>query len=224
MVLNQKLTLKSLESLSTEEWRSNNIQTTLTQKLKTDWTSSAPTPTLLTDTPSTTTIYKQFIRPILTCAHTAWQPDTAKTHINKPQTTQNTALWITTGCTKSTPLPHLHEENPSPPSHLPYGHERHTHLHFYSISTAPLHFMQNPTQTRRKIHLAPAQHYHMLHNTLPSFLDNSCEDPHPHRVFLKSTGLPPSLVSCSPLPARQSSRWTAGSGCNWGDSGAATPH
>ena len=45
-----------------------------------------------------TQIYKQYIRLILSDAHTAWQPDTADTHIEKLQTTQNTALRIATGC------------------------------------------------------------------------------------------------------------------------------
>ena len=30
-----------------------------------------------------TTLYKQYIRPILTYAHTAWQPDTSQTHLSK---------------------------------------------------------------------------------------------------------------------------------------------
>ena len=45
-----------------------------------------------------TQIYKQYIRPILSYAHTAWQPDTADTHIEKLHTTHYTALRIAPGC------------------------------------------------------------------------------------------------------------------------------
>merc|ERR1719259_1400575 len=57
-----------------------------------------------------TLVYKQYIRPILTYAHPSWQPDTATTHLNKLQVTQNTALRIATGCTQTTPIPHPHRE------------------------------------------------------------------------------------------------------------------
>ena len=73
-----------------------------------------------------TTIYKQYIRPILTYAHTAWQPDTAKTHINELQTTQNIALPIARWCTQ-TPL--------WGNSIWTWDYERHTHLHIHSRTT-----------------------------------------------------------------------------------------
>ena len=84
-----------------------------------------------------TTMYKQYIRQILTYTHTAWQPDTAaKTNINKLQSTQTTAIWIATGCTKSTPLPHLHEETQVIPltSHMDM---RGTHIYTSAVDPQP---------------------------------------------------------------------------------------
>ena len=57
-----------------------------------------------------TTVYKQFIRPILTYAHTAWQPLLKDTNLKKLQVTQNAALRTATGCTKTTPNDHVHQE------------------------------------------------------------------------------------------------------------------
>ena len=99
-----------------------------------------------------TTLYKQFIRPILTYSHTAWAPDTAITHLDKLQTTQNTALRIATGCTRSTPITHLHDET------LVLPLKEHMDMrgtHFFSSITDPfhpLHFMQTPRPTPRNIH------------------------------------------------------------------------
>ena len=57
----------------------------------------------------------------------------------------------------------------------------------------PLHDMQNPTKTRRNIHLTPAQHYHTQHNTLPPVPDDSSLRTHIHTEFTQSAldSLPP---------------------------------
>ena len=115
-----------------------------------------------------TTVYKQYIRPILTYAHTSWQPDIAKSHLQKLQTTQNSALRIATGCTSGTPITHLHDETRVLPltSHMDM---RGTQIY---TSTAdpqhPLHYMQQPKQTPRHIHNTPANHYHSILSTIPT--------------------------------------------------------
>ena len=113
-----------------------------------------------------TTIYKQYIRPILTYAHTAWQPDDGKTHINKLQTTQNTALPIATVCTKSTPLPHLHEETQVLPltSHMDM---RGTHIY---TSTAPPTLHAKPNTNTEK-------HTSDTRTTLPHAAQHSSSSP-----------------------------------------------
>ena len=59
---------------------------------------------------SLTALYKQFVRPVLTYASSVWQPDLAQSHMQVLQRTQNSALRIATGCTRSTPTAHLHAE------------------------------------------------------------------------------------------------------------------
>ena len=58
--------------------------------------------------------------------------------------------------------------------------------HFYT-STAdpehPLHYMQTERQTRRHIHLTPAEHYRSLYNTLPPRPHNTTERSHIHTHF-----------------------------------------
>merc|ERR1712082_382672 len=51
-----------------------------------------------------------YLRPTMTYAQQAWQPDTKKTHIDKVQVTQNSAHRIATGCVRNTRASHLHEE------------------------------------------------------------------------------------------------------------------
>ena len=94
------------------------------------------------------------------------------------------------------PTPTSSRGNPSPPSHLPYRH-RGTHIYTSSVDPPhPLHYMQNPTQTRRNIHLTPAQHYHSLHNTLPPVPDDSSVRTHIHTEFTRRAldSLPPNSL------------------------------
>ena len=132
-----------------------------------------------------TTLYKQFIRPILTYSHTAWAPDTANTHIDKLQTTQNTALRIATGCTRSTPIGHLHDETLVLPlrTHMDM---RGTHI--FSSATDPshpLHYMQTPRQTPRYLHTTPAKHYSDLLNSLPPTPPLTTLRSHIHTTFTR---------------------------------------
>ena len=104
-----------------------------------------------------------------------------KTYINKLQTTQNTALWIATGCTKSTPLPHLHEETQvlTLTSHMDM---RGTHIHSRSTAPPTLHAKPN-TNTEKHTSDTSTTLYQMLHNTLPSIPDGSAVKTHIHTEF-----------------------------------------
>ena len=84
-----------------------------------------------------TLVYKQFIRPILTYAHLAWQPDTKETHIQKFQTTLTRALRMATGYTQTSSIPHLHRKNTSTTSQTPHTHETDTSLHVNRLLIPP---------------------------------------------------------------------------------------
>ena len=158
----------------------------------------------------TTTLYKQYIRPILTYAHTAWQPDTANTHLGKLQTTQNTALRLATGCTRTTPIQHIHEESLVLPliSHMDM---RGTHAYSSTIDPShPLHFMQTPANTgRQHIHRTPARHYNTLYTSLPPRPEGTSERKHIHTVFTQralSSSSPNSLLQALPPPVASEER------------------
>ena len=56
-------------------------------------------------------VHKQYIRPLFTYTRPAWQPDTAETHIQNLQCTQNRSLQTATDCTQTYLIPHLHIES-----------------------------------------------------------------------------------------------------------------
>jgi len=151
----------------------------------------------------TTTLYKQFIRPILTYAHTAWSPDTANTHIHKLQRTQNAALRIATGCTRTTPTTHLHEETRVLPlaSHMDM---RGTHFYTSTLSPShPLHYIQNERRTPRNIHTTPATYYRHLYTSLPDTPLNTSLQKHIHTTFTDralSSFPPNSILGVRPPP------------------------
>ena len=114
-----------------------------------------------------TALYKQFVRPVLEYANTAWTPDLSRTHMTSPQRTQNSALRIATVCVRSTPIPLLHAE-----SHvLPL--REHTDmrgLQFFCAYLAEEHtcnYLHHPVQTRRSLRNTPAAHFLTLQASLP---------------------------------------------------------
>ena len=137
-----------------------------------------------------TQIYKQYIRPILSYAHTAWQPDTADTHIQKLQTTQNTALRIATGCTNTTPIPHLHRETLVLPLKQ---HMRMRGTHIYTSTarpTHPLHHLRSAPARRPRAHpphTTPAQFYQSELDSLPPAPENTSLRTHIHTVYTNRT-------------------------------------
>ena len=154
-----------------------------------------------------TTLYKQFIRPILTYAHTAWSPDTATTHIEKLQKTQNAALRIATGNTTTTPSDHVHEETRVLPltTHMDM---RGTHFYTSTLDPShPLHYMQTERRTPRNIHTTPATHYKQHYDTLPPTPPNTSLRTHIHTTHTTRaihSFRPNSLLGTRPPPVASS--------------------
>ena len=137
-----------------------------------------------------TLVYKQYIRPILTYAHPSWQPDTAATHIGKLQVTQNTALRIATGCTQTTPIPHLHRETQVLPlkQHMLM---RGTHIYTSTdCPTHPLHHLRSAparSQRARPPRTTAAKLYQQELDSLPPTPDNTSLRTHIHTVYTNRT-------------------------------------
>jgi hypothetical protein len=97
------------------------------------------------------TTYNAITKPHLEYACTIWGPIASNTNISKLQTIQNTALRISTGCTRDTNTQHLHEETKSLPI------DKHIKLHsslFRQKSQHPQHPCHNlTTQSPNRRHL-----------------------------------------------------------------------
>ena len=59
---------------------------------------------------SVAALYKQYVRPVMEYVCPVWTTGLALTHHNILQKTQNAALRFATGCTRSTPVQHLHNQ------------------------------------------------------------------------------------------------------------------
>jgi len=130
-----------------------------------------------------TTVYKQFIRPILTYAHTAWQPLLKDTNLNKLQVTQNAALRTATGCTKTTPNDHVHQETKvlRLQDHMDM---RGTHSYTsYTEPQHPLHYLTHDRPLHRHKRDTPAHYYSNFYNTLPPTPRNTSLRTHIHTHF-----------------------------------------
>src|SRR6478609_5210346 len=96
------------------------------------------------------TTYKAITRPIIEYGNTLWSPIISESNLNKIQTTQNTALRITTGCTADTNIQHLHTETEILPL------RNHVKLHASQLrqkaqlSTHPLHPLTKQNQSCRQ--------------------------------------------------------------------------
>ena len=114
-----------------------------------------------------TALYKQFIRPVLEYASPAWCPDLAPSHMSALQRTQNAALRVATGCTRSSPIPHLHAETKVLPL------KEHTDMRgvqFFVGATNPDHpcsHLHNPRVTSRRLRSTPASSFTALHSSIP---------------------------------------------------------
>ena len=90
-------------------------------------------------------------------ASSVWQPDLAQSHMQVLQRTQNSALRIATGYTRTTPTAHLHAETKVLPL-KDYLELRGTQI--FSAAAAPDHPLHeglyNPVGTRSHIHTTPS--------------------------------------------------------------------
>ena len=69
------------------------------------------------------TLYKAFIRPILTYASPAWFPFSSPTHITSVKRMRRSSCRVITGCLSSTPIPLLHIEALLPPLRVTLTHQ-----------------------------------------------------------------------------------------------------
>ena len=69
------------------------------------------------------TLYKTFIRPILTYASPGWFPFSPPTHITSVERMHRSSCRIITGCLSSTPIPLLHVEALLPPLRVTLTHQ-----------------------------------------------------------------------------------------------------
>ena len=153
---------------------------------------------------SLTALYKQFVRPVLTYASSVWQPDLAQSHMQVLQRTQNSALRIATGCTRSTPTAHLHAETKVLPL-KDYLELRGTQI--FSAAAAPDHPLHeglyNPVGTRRHIHTTPSSHYTALRAMIPPLPLGRSESSWLHQSFVAralANAPPNTLLGEAPPP------------------------
>jgi hypothetical protein len=147
-------------------------------------------------------LYRQFIRPVLTYSSSAWAPDTARTHVEKLQRVQNSALRIATGCTRSTPLAHLHSEAKVLPiaEHMDM---RGTQLFAATRSEShPLREALERRHTPRRIHKTPADHYGAQYDELPPAPRNTTLRTHIHSTHTARAleNLAPNSILGAPPP------------------------
>jgi hypothetical protein len=122
-------------------------------------------------------IYRQFNRPTINYASPAWHPALADSNINKLQIVQNKALRSITGCTKTTPIPHLHAETKILPirNHLDM-----IGTQFYSKAQTHPHPCHNLTRQHQNPRLraqGPATYYSTIYNNI--------DPPHPETNPIK---------------------------------------
>ena len=145
---------------------------------------------------SLTALYKQFVRPVLSYGSTAWAPDLAPSHMEVLQRTQNAALRIATGCVRSTPIAHLHDETRvlRIKDHLDMRGTQ-----FFAAASSPghpTHHLHNPTITRRHHHNTPASHYRTLWSDIPPLPPSRVEKSwiHQHLVTRALNTAPPNSI------------------------------
>src|SRR6201990_608897 len=129
--------------------------------------------------------YKQFIRPTLNYASPAWYPTTSPSNIEKLQKTQNTALRIITGCTRTTPIQHVHKETKILPIcvHLDMiGTQFYTNT--LDISHPCRYTLQDHTRHRLKTPpSSPALYYSNIFRTIPPTANNTPLIKHIHTII-----------------------------------------
>ena len=113
------------------------------------------------------TLYKAFIRPILTYAFPGWFPFSSPTHINSVERMHRSSCRVITGCLSSTPIPLLHIEALLPPLRVTLTHRSSPSLNKPSVYLQPfpqpLLRAPTPVHVSRRAHGDPSPD----HITLP---------------------------------------------------------
>jgi len=127
-----------------------------------------------------TYIYKQFIRTTIGYAQTGWFTTTSHTNRERLQRVQNTALRVITGCTRTTPIHHLHAETKIIPisDHLDM-----MGMQYFSRAEDPQHpnnYLHNlpPPPPPRQMKCIPAEYYIKKLNELPPLPQNTSKQSH----------------------------------------------
>ena len=135
---------------------------------------------------SITTLYKQYIRTLLTYASPAWSSITSTSNTRHLQTIQNAALRIATGCTQPTDIPHLHHETKVLTLHQHLD-MRGTQFIAQTLNKEhtchPLH--DRPTRSRHK-KADPITYYIGILNSLPPIPEQTSSKQHIHTALTKT--------------------------------------
>ena len=141
-----------------------------------------------------TTVYKRFIRPVVTYAHTAWQTLLKNTLQQTTNYAKCGSMYVYRLHLNNTNRP-CPLRNKSPQNTGPYGHERHTLAHFLHRTTTPttlshprppakqeqmetpslllLQTLQHFSPAPRKTSLWPHIHTHFAHRSMYSMQSNT---------------------------------------------------
>ena len=114
------------------------------------------------------TLYKAFIRPILTYASPGWFPFSSPTHITSVERMHRSFCRVITGCLLSTPIPLLHIEALLPPLRVTFTHQS---LSFFEQalrlpSTIPLASLAN-SNPRTRFKKGSWRSFSRSHNLTP---------------------------------------------------------
>ena len=146
---------------------------------------------------TSTTIFKQFLRPTMEYCSTAWSTNLADTHYKTLQIKQNDALRIATGCTKTTPIDHLHAETKilKIKDHIETKGAQY-YDNIITDTTHPLHHTLHTTPSYRSIRSTPATRYTNILNTIPPPPGGISNKTHIHNTLATKSirGLGPNTV------------------------------
>ena len=115
------------------------------------------------------TLYKAFIRPILTYASPGWFPFSSPTHITSLERMHRSSCGVITGCLLSTPIPLLHIEALLPPLRVTLTHQS---LSFFERalrlpSTFPIASLAN-SNPRTRLKKSSWRSFSRSHNLTPN--------------------------------------------------------
>ena len=115
------------------------------------------------------TLYKAFIRPILTYASPGWFPFSSPTYITSVERMHRSSCRVITGCLSSTPIPLLHIEALLPPLRVTLTHQS---LSFFERAlrlppTFPIASLAN-SNPRTRLKKSSWRSFSRLHNLTPN--------------------------------------------------------